>query len=148
MKHILLVEDDPRDLELTLNVLKKHHFLNRIDVARDGEEALDYLHRRGAFSGRQAQQPVVVLLDIKMPKIDGTEVLRQMKAHDQLKMIPVVMLTSSNENHDLQNCYRLGVNSYIVKPVDIAQFTKSISEVGVFWGLINQPPMCATGKML
>ncbi len=148
MKHILLVEDDPRDVEMTLNVLSKHHFVNQIDVARNGEEALDYLHRRGAFAGRDPQQPVVVLLDIKMPKIDGTEVLRQMKADDKLRMIPVVMLTSSKENNDLQNCYRMGVNAYIVKPVDMAQFTKSISEVGVFWALINEPPMCATGKML
>lgn len=139
IKHILLAEDDPRDIELMVNELNKHHFVNRIDVVRNGEEALDYLHRRGKFAGLPERRPVVILLDIKMPKIDGIEVLRHMKSDARLKTIPVVILTSSKENTDLQTCYQLGVNAYIVKPLDFAQFAAAVREIGVFWALMNEP---------
>lgn len=139
IKHILLAEDDPRDIELMVNELNKHHFVNQIDVVRNGEEALDYLHRRGKFAGLPERRPVVILLDIKMPKIDGIEVLRQMKSDARLKTIPVVILTSSKENTDLQTCYQLGVNAYIVKPLDFAQFAAAVREIGVFWALMNEP---------
>lgn len=139
-RHVLLVEDDPRDIELTLNELKKHHFVNQIDVVRDGQEALDYLHRRGKFAGLPERHPAVVLLDIKMPKMDGIELLRHMKSNAQLKTIPVVILTSSKENADTQTCYQLGVNAYVVKPVDFAQFAAAVREIGVFWVLVNEPP--------
>ena len=140
IKHILLAEDDPRDIELMLNELNKHHFVNQIDVVRNGEEALDYLHRRGKFAGLPERHPVVILLDIKMPKIDGIDVLRHMKSDAHLKTIPVVILTSSKEDADLQTCYQLGVNAYIVKPLDFAQFAVAVREIGVFWALINEPP--------
>lgn len=139
IKHILLAEDDPRDIELMVNELNKHHFVNQIDVVRNGEEALDYLHRRGKFAGLPERRPVVILLDIKMPKIDGIEVLRHMKSDARLKTIPVVILTSSKENTDLQTCYQLGVNAYIVKPLDFAQFAAAVREIGVFWALMNEP---------
>ena len=140
-RNILLVENDPRDVEFTLEVLKQHHFMNQVDVARNGEEALDYLHRRGPFAGRLTPTPVVVLLDIKMPKLSGIEVLQEMKSSVTLKTIPVVMLTSSREDSDLRRCYELGVNAYVVKPVDFEQFRHAIREVGIFWVLVNDPPL-------
>jgi CheY-like chemotaxis protein len=141
IKRILLVEDSEYDVELTLSALAGCQMANRVDVARDGAEALDYLYRRGAFSEREASLPVVILLDLKMPKVDGLEVLRQIKADPQLRRIPVVMLTSSREEQDLIRTYELGVNSYVVKPVDFQQFIDSIRQLGVFWVLINEPPV-------
>lgn len=139
-RNILLVENDPRDIEFTLDVLKKHHFVNQVDVARDGAEALDYLHRRGRFAGRTTPAPVVVLLDIKMPKLSGIEVLEEMKSSAELRTVPVVMLTSSRDDRDLRRCYELGVNAYVVKPVDFEQFRHAVNEVGIFWALVNDPP--------
>ncbi len=140
IKSILLVEDDPRDVELTLNGLAEHNLANKVVVARNGEEALDYLYHRGKFSAREGGNPVVVLLDIKMPKITGLEVLRAIKADEQLKMIPVVVLSSSRETPDLTECYRIGVNAYVVKPVDFTDFMQAIKQLGLFWAAVNEPP--------
>ena len=137
---VLLVEDDPRDVELTLTALDESNLANEVVVARDGEQALDYLYRRGAFSTRSNGDPAVLLLDLKLPKIDGLEVLRQIKSDERLKLVPVVVLTSSHEEKDLIRSYRLGVNAYVVKPVDFHEFLNAIKELGVFWALINQPP--------
>lgn len=140
LKRILLVEDNPNDVELTLAALAENRLANEVVVARDGEEALDYLHQRGIFKMRTAGHPAVVLLDIKLPKIDGLEVLERLKADPDLKMIPVVMLTSSREEQDLLRSYNLGVNAYVVKPVDFSEFVNAIKELGLFWAVINQPP--------
>jgi CheY-like chemotaxis protein len=140
LKHILLVEDNSQDIELTLAALKRNEVANEITVARHGGEALDYLHRRGGFQDRAPGHPVVVLLDLKMPKVDGLEVLRQMKSDPVLKTIPVVMLTSSREDGDLVSSYRLGVNAYVVKPVGFDQFTEAIRQLGAFWGVLNELP--------
>lgn len=140
VKRILLVEDSEQDVELTLAALEEFHLANEVDVAHDGAEALDYLHRRGAFAERPLGQPVVVLLDLKMPKVDGLEVLRQMKSDPLLKNIPVVMLTSSREEQDLIRSYALGVNAYVVKPVDFQQFIQSVKQLGCFWAVVNEPP--------
>jgi CheY-like chemotaxis protein len=140
LKRILLVEDDPKDIELTVNALEENHLANDITIAHDGVEALDYLHRRKAFENRPPGNPVVILLDLKMPKMDGMQVLTQIKADDNLRTIPVVILTSSRESQDLATCYRLGVNAYVVKPVKFADFVDAVREVGVFWALINEPP--------
>jgi CheY-like chemotaxis protein len=137
---ILLVEDSPQDVELTLTALEKHKLANEVVVVRDGQEALDYLHRRGAFKLRSGGNPVVVLLDIKLPKVDGLEVLRFMRADDGLKHTPVVMLTSSREERDIVESYQLGVNAYVVKPVDFHEFVNAVCELGLFWAVINQPP--------
>ena len=126
LKRILLAEDNENDVELTLSALKECHLSNDVEVVRDGAEALDYLHRRGAFAGRTDGQPAVVLLDLKMPKVSGLDVLRQMKSDPQLKMIPVVVLTSSREEQDLVNSYHLGVNAYIVKPVGFQEFVEAV----------------------
>jgi CheY-like chemotaxis protein len=139
-KRILLVEDDPKDIELTLSALAEHHLANEIMVARDGVEALDYLYRRGEFALRPAGNPVVILLDIKMPRLDGIKVLEHLKADEQMRLIPIVILTSSRESRDLEDCYRLGVNSYVVKPVRFAEFVNAVKEIGMFWALINEPP--------
>ncbi len=141
IKRILLVEDSDYDVELTLAALGDCSVLNKVDVARDGAEALDYLFRRGPFSARESGEPVVILLDLKMPKVDGLEVLRAVKADSVLRRIPVVMLTSSREEQDLVRSYELGVNAYVVKPVDFQQFMDSIRKLGVFWILINEPPV-------
>jgi CheY-like chemotaxis protein len=111
-----------------------------VDVVRDGEEALDYLHRRGAYAARAQGDPVVVLLDLKMPKVNGVEVLREVKSSERLKCIPVVMLTSSREAQDLRECYRLGANGYVVKPVDAKHFTQAITNIGAYWAATNEPP--------
>ena len=137
---ILLVEDSPNDIELTLAALAENHLANEVVVARDGEEALDYLYRRGMFKLREPGQPAVVLLDLKLPKVDGLEVLAQLKADPTLKVVPVVMLTSSHEERDLVRSYNLGVNAYVVKPVDFPEFVEAVKEVGLFWAVINEPP--------
>jgi CheY-like chemotaxis protein len=140
VKKILLVEDSEQDVELTLSASEANHLANQVDVARDGAEALDYLYRRGVFASRPADLPIVVLLDLKMPKVDGLEVLRQMKADSELRRIPVVMLTSSREEQDLVKSYSLGVNAYVVKPVNFDQFVDSVKQLGCFWAVINEPP--------
>ena len=137
---ILLVEDDPKDVELTLTALEEYHLANEVVVARDGEEALDYLYRRGSFATRSNDNPAVLLLDLKLPKVDGLEVLQQIKSDENLKIIPVVVLTSSHEEKDMVASYRLGVNAYVVKPVDIHEFVNAIRELGFFWAIINEPP--------
>jgi DNA-binding response OmpR family regulator len=140
LKSILLVEDDAKDTELTLMALAEHNLVNQVIVARDGAEALDYLYRRGQHGKRAEGNPAVVLLDIKMPKVDGLEVLRQIKADAQLRMTPVVMLTSSGEERDLIESYKLGVNAYVVKPVDFHEFVDAVKELGIFWAVVNEPP--------
>jgi CheY-like chemotaxis protein len=140
LKRILLVEDDPRDVELTLNALSEHNLANEITVARDGVEALDYVYRRGSFAQRPAGNPVVILLDLKMPRLGGVEVLRHLKGDEQMRAIPIVVLTSSRESRDLAECYRLGVNAYVVKPVRFAEFVEAVKQLGVFWALVNEPP--------
>jgi CheY-like chemotaxis protein len=140
IKNILLVEDDPRDVELTLAALEEHNLANKVLVVHDGAEALDYLYRRGKFKTRAGGHPIFVLLDIKMPKVNGLEVLRIIKAEENLKIIPVVMLTSSRETPDLAECYKNGVNAYVVKPVDFAEFIKAVKHLGIFWAAINEPP--------
>ena len=140
LKRILLAEDSHHDVKLTLAALDEHNLANEVIVARDGAEALDYLHGRGPFAGHTNGLPVGVLLDLKMPKVDGLEVLRQMRADPALKTIPVVMVTSSREEQDLVRSYELGVNAYVVKPVDFQKFVESIKQVGHFWALINEPP--------
>ncbi len=140
LKRILLAEDNPRDVQLTLAALDAHHLANEVMVVRDGTEALDYLRRRGPFSNRANGDPLVVFLDIKMPKIDGVEVLRQIKADAELQMIPVVMVTSSREQQDVLKSYKLGVNAYVVKPINFQQFTDAIKQLGLFWAVLNEPP--------
>jgi CheY-like chemotaxis protein len=137
---ILLVEDDPKDIDLTLRALDHHRLANEVVVARDGEEALDYLFCRGQFDARDGQNPAVMLLDLKLPQVDGLEVLQQIRSNEKLKMIPVVVLTSSREERDVVASYKLGVNAYVVKPVDFHEFVDAIKELGVFWALINEPP--------
>jgi len=140
LKRILLAEDNERDVELTLAALGEHNLANEVVLVRDGAEALDYLHNRGKFAGHANGLPVVVLLDLKMPKVDGLEVLRQMRADAALKQVPVVMITSSREEQDLVRSYQMGVNAYVVKPVDFQKFVESIKQVGFFWAIINEPP--------
>lgn len=145
IKRILLAEDNPNDVELTLMALAEHNLANEVIVTNDGEEALDYLYRRGQYAMYQSGNPVVVLLDIKMPKVDGLEVLRQIKSDPALQTIPVVILTSSREDKDLVESYKLGVNAYVVKPVDFHEFVDAIREIGLFWGIINAaPPLLAS----
>jgi two-component system, response regulator len=139
---ILLVEDNPNDAELTLHSLRKHNVSNRIHLARDGAEALEFIFGKGTHSGRSLRDgPRIILLDLKLPKVDGLEVLRQLKADEQTRAIPVVVLTSSKEERDIVESYRLGVNSYIVKPVDFTQFTEAVRQLGLYWILLNQPPV-------
>jgi two-component system, response regulator len=140
---LLLVEDDPNDVELTLLALRKHHLANRIHVARDGEEALDFLFCRGPYSGRVANGlPKLVLLDLKLPKVNGLEVLKAMKDDPRTRLVPVVVMTSSRERRDIMEGYRLGVNSYIQKPINFGQFQTTIEDLGYYWLVINQslPP--------
>jgi two-component system response regulator len=147
---ILLVEDDPRDARLTLKELQAANVKNTIQLARDGEEALDFLFCRGTYSSRSpGSPPALVLLDLKLPKIDGLEVLREMRSKPETEKIPVVVLTSSKEEKDLVESYRLGINSYIQKPVDFDQFRQTIKTLGLYWLVVNQPPpekVFATGK--
>jgi DNA-binding response OmpR family regulator len=140
LKRILLVEDDPRDVELTMEALGGNNLGNDVDVLGDGEKALDYLFKRGEFAARSGNNPAVILLDLKLPKIDGKEVLKEIRSHDALKMIPVVVLTSSREQRDLVEAYRLGVNAYVVKPVDFHEFVDAVKQMGLFWAVINEPP--------
>jgi CheY-like chemotaxis protein len=140
LKRILLAEDNERDVELTLAALDDHNLANEVVVARDGAEALDYIYGRGQFAGHANGLPVVVLLDLKMPKVDGLEVLRQMRADPEIKHVPVVMVTSSREEQDLVHSYELGVNAYVVKPVDFQKFVESVKQIGMFWAIINEPP--------
>lgn len=140
LRPILLVEDNPKDLELTLAALAKCQLANDIVVTRDGVEALDYLRLRGAFAERPPGAPAVVLLDLKLPKMDGLEVLQQVKGDAELRSIPVVMLTASREESDLVRSYQLGVNAFVVKPVDFNAFFEAIQELGMFWGVLNEPP--------
>jgi CheY-like chemotaxis protein len=137
---ILIVEDDPRDVELTLTALEDYKLANEVVVCRDGQEALDYLHSRGKFSDRVNENPAVMLLDLKLPKVDGLEVLQRIKSDERLRMIPVVVLTSSHEEKDMMRSYKLGVNAYVVKPVDFHEFVNAVKELGAFWAVINEPP--------
>jgi len=137
---ILMVEDDPKDVELTLMALEDYKLANEVVVTRDGEEALDYLYCRGNFTTRTPDNPAVLLLDLKLPKVDGLEVLQQIKSDEKLRMIPVVVLTSSHEERDMVASYKLGVNAYVVKPVDFHEFINAVKELGIFWAVINQPP--------
>jgi len=140
LKRILLVEDDPKDVELTLTALSECDLAGEILVARDGVEALDYLYRRGAFALRPDGNPIVILLDLKLPGLDGIQLLKKLKSDEQMRLIPVVVLTSSREDRDLKRCYELGVNAYVVKPVRFPEFVAVVKEVGVFWALINESP--------
>ena len=140
LKPILLVEDNPNDLELTLIALERSQLANEVVVVRDGADALDYLHARGPYASREQGNPAVVLLDLKLPKVDGMEVLAEIRGNPALKSIPVVMLTSSKEEQDLIRSYELGVNAYVVKPVDFAEFVRAIADLGIFWAVLNEPP--------
>jgi len=140
IKSILLVEDNEKDIELTLAALEDHRLTNEVVVARDGEEALDYLFCRGSYQGRAGGLPAVVLLDLKLPKVDGLEVLRKVKSDADLKKVPVVMLTSSQEESDIVASYQLGVNAYVVRPVNFQDFVKAIKEIGGFWAILNESP--------
>jgi two-component system response regulator len=139
---ILLVEDNPNDVELALRALKKHNLANKVHVVKNGAEALEYIFGTGAYAGRDVNnRPKVILLDLKLPKVDGLEVLRRIKADERTKVIPVVVLTSSTEERDIVESYQLGVNSYIVKPIDFDKFIDAVSELGLYWLLLNQPPL-------
>jgi CheY-like chemotaxis protein len=140
LKRILLVEDSTNDVELTLSALAENHLANEVIVVRDGEEALDYLFRRGIFKMRTPGHPAVVLLDLKLPKVDGLEVLEKVKADPELRTVPVVMLTSSREEQDVVKSYHLGVNAYVVKPVAFDAFVQALKELGLFWAVLNEPP--------
>lgn len=140
LKPILLVEDNPKDLELTLVALEKTQLANEVIIVRDGAEALEYLFRRGQYQERTGGNPAVVLLDLKLPKVDGLQVLEQIKADPVLRATPIVMLTSSREEKDLVRSYHLGVNAYVVKPVGFREFIEAISDLGVFWAVLNEPP--------
>jgi two-component system, response regulator len=138
---ILLVEDNPNDLELALHALKRNRLANQIEIARDGAEALDFIYGTGAYAGRDVRQvPKIIMLDLKLPKVDGLEVLQRLKSDPQTRTIPIVVLTSSREERDIVESYQLGVNSYIVKPVDFEQFTEAVRSLGLYWLLLNQPP--------
>lgn len=145
-KEILLAEDDTNDVELTLAALEEYNLANKVVVARDGAEALDYLYRRGRFAERPAGHPVVVLLDLKMPKVDGLEVVRQVKSDPALRTIPIVVLTSSRQDQDLVESYNLGVNAYVVKPVAFDKFVEVVKQIGLFWVLINETPPDALSR--
>jgi CheY-like chemotaxis protein len=140
LARILIVEDDPKDVDLTLTALEEYNLANEVVVTRDGEEALDYLYCRGNFKMRTGDNPAVLLLDLKLPKVDGLEVLQQIRSDEKLKLIPVVVLTSSREERDMVASYKLGVNAYVVKPVDFHEFVNAIKELGIFWAVINEPP--------
>jgi CheY-like chemotaxis protein len=141
-----MVEDDPRDVELTLTALEEYNLANEVVVTHDGAEALDYLNCRGEFSTRSGENPAVILLDLKLPKVDGLEVLQQIKSDPKLRIIPVVVLTSSREEKDMVASYQLGVNAYVVKPVDFHEFVNAIRDLGVFWAVINVPPPGSSRK--
>jgi CheY-like chemotaxis protein len=140
LKPILLVEDNPHDLELTLVALERTQLANEVVVARDGQDALDYMRAEGAWQARMPGNPAVILLDLKLPRVDGLEVLEAVRASVEFKSVPVVMLTSSREETDLLRSYELGVNAYVVKPVDFKEFVEAIADLGVFWAVLNEPP--------
>jgi len=140
LKTILLAEDNPNDVELTLTALRTNHVVNDIVVVRDGAEALDYLYERGQHAGRKPGRPGLILLDLKMPKVDGLEVLRHVRADAALRTVPVVVLTSSREEQDLVQSYDSGVNAYVVKPVDFVAFIEAVKTLGAFWAIVNEPP--------
>lgn len=140
LKTILLVEDNPNDVELTIEALSEYNLANRVVVARDGVEALEYLCYEGKYKNRNNENPAVVLLDIKMPRMNGVEVLDAIRKNDSLRNIPVVMLTSSREEPDLKKCYELGVNAYVLKPVNFKEFMSAVKHIGVFWALLNELP--------
>lgn len=142
LKTILLVEDNPQDVELTLEALSEHNLANNVIVVKDGVEALEYLNYEGGFKDRKKGKPVVMLLDIKMPRMDGIEVLETIRADERFKMLPVVMLTSSREEPDLKRCYELGVNAYVVKPVNFSDFLDAVKQIGFFWAMLNEQPQC------
>lgn len=148
IRNILLVDDDPCDVELTLAALEENLLANQVQVVHDGEQALDYLYHRGKFSDRGGGNPILMLLDLKMPKISGLEVLKIVKTDPQLKAIPVVVLTSSRETPDQIECYQHGVNAYVVKPVDFSEFMRAVKQLGVFWAAINLPPLAQPGPVL
>jgi CheY-like chemotaxis protein len=143
LRTMLLVEDDLRDVELTLAALDEHGLANKVQTVHDGADAMDYLHCRGAFAGRDGGNPIVVLLDNKMPKINGLEVLKAIRAHEGLRTIPVVVLTSSRETPDLVEFYKHGVNAYVVKPVEFTAFMRAVQHLGIFWAAVNEPPPIA-----
>ncbi|MFB1484376.1 response regulator [Corallococcus sp. RDP092CA] len=145
LKRILLVEDSANDVALTLAALEEVHLANEVVVVRDGQQALDYLFRQGEFADRRDGHPAVVLLDLKLPKVDGLEVLEKVKGAPELKAVPVVMLTSSREERDLARSYGLGVNAYVVKPVAFPDFVSALRELGLFWAVVNQPPPGSSG---
>jgi CheY-like chemotaxis protein len=140
LKSILLAEDNEKDVELTLEALSQNNLANNVVVVRDGAEALDFLHSRGAYKMRAPGLPAVVMLDLKMPKVDGLTVLKEMKADPKLKIVPVVILTSSREEEDIVRGYQLGVNAYVVKPVNFQEFIHAVKQLGIFWALINECP--------
>jgi len=140
LRSILLAEDNPNDVELTLSGLAQLHLANEVVVVRDGAEALDYLYSRGKYASRNDDNPAVILLDLKMPKVDGLQVLHEIKSNEKLKSIPVVMLTSSAQESDLVKSYQLGVNAYVVKPVSHREFVNAVRQVGAFWAVVNEPP--------
>ncbi len=140
LKRILLAEDNLNDVELALAALSEYNLANEVVVVRDGEEALDYLYRRGPYESREKENPAVILLDLKMPKIDGLSVLKEVKSDEVLKTIPVVMLTSSRQESDLIESYRLGVNAFVVKPVGFQEFVNAVKHLGIFWAIVNEPP--------
>ena len=144
---ILIVEDDPNDVELTLTALEEYNLANEVVITRDGQEALDYLYSRGQYAGRSSDNPAVILLDLKLPKVTGVEVLQQIRSDDRLRMIPVVVLTSSHEEKDMLASYELGVNAYVVKPVDFHEFVNAVKELGVFWAVVNEPPPGSVKKL-
>jgi two-component system response regulator len=146
LKRLLLVEDSARDAELILEALELARLANEVVHLRDGEQALDYLFRRGEYAGRTDAQPALVLLDLKMPKVDGMEVLRQMKSDEALKVIPIVMMTSSREEQDLARSYQLGVNAYVVKPLQFTDFVEAVKQVGAFWAILNETPATVPGR--
>lgn len=141
VRTILLAEDNPNDVELTLEAFSRHNLVNNVQVVHDGAEALDFLYCKGKFANRSGGNPICILLDIKMPKVDGLEVLRTIKNDPNLKIIPVVMVTSSKEEKDIIESYKLGVNAYVTKPVDFAQFIDVIETLGYFWAVLNEPPI-------
>jgi CheY-like chemotaxis protein len=141
LKRILLAEDNQNDVELTLAALHEYHLSNEVEVVSDGADALDYIYHRARFSDRASGLPCVIMLDLKMPRVDGLEVLKKIKSDPQLRHIPVVMLTSSREEKDLVSSYDLGVNAFVVKPVDFDKFLEAIKALGMFWAIVNEPPL-------
>ena len=148
LKRILLVDDSPQDTELTLDALSSYHLANEVVSLRDGVEALEYLQRQGAYAERAEGNPALILLDLKMPRVDGIEVLRQIRSDPKLKLIPVVVMTSSREQHDLLDSYQLGANAYVVKPVNFHEFVNAVKQVGGFWAMLNEPPPGSVGRLV